>query len=165
MRPLTEEETQTVFKKLAEYTGASLKNLIAPLDDGPNADRNVFRLSQGRVYIVRLSMANLATSVARDNLLSLGTCLGNEQPSWIPQECKHLFANLAIVHRKIHKDWPFPNPHHSSPRFSFARTLQDLDSPQRCHALPVWLQCRQGSRRPFHRGLPRAPGRCCIHYG
>jgi hypothetical protein len=73
MRPLTEEETQAVFKKLAEYTGASLKNIIAPQEDG---DRNVFRLSQNRVYVVRLSMANLATSIARDNLLSLGTCLG-----------------------------------------------------------------------------------------
>lgn len=76
MRPLTETETQTVFKKLADYTGASLKNLIAPLDDSPNADRHVFRLSQGRVYYVLLSLANLATSVARDKLLSLGTCLG-----------------------------------------------------------------------------------------
>ena len=28
------------------------------------------------VYYVLLSMANLATTVARDNLLSLGTCLG-----------------------------------------------------------------------------------------
>ncbi|KOS22069.1 60S ribosome subunit biogenesis protein nip7 [Escovopsis weberi] len=52
MRPLTEEETQAVFKKLAEYTGASLKNIIAPLDDSPNPDRNVFRLSGGRVYLV-----------------------------------------------------------------------------------------------------------------
>ncbi|KAK5996181.1 60S ribosome subunit biogenesis protein NIP7 [Cladobotryum mycophilum] len=83
MRPLTEEETQAVFKKLAEYTGASLKNIIAPLDDSPTPDRNVFRLSGGRVYLVRLSMANLATSVARDNLLSLGVCLGDYHPNWL----------------------------------------------------------------------------------
>ncbi|KAL2859919.1 ribosome biosynthesis protein NIP7 [Aspergillus lucknowensis] len=76
MRPLTEEETQTLFKKLAEYTGSSLKNLIAPLDNSPNADRYVFRLSHNRVYYVRLSLANLATSVPRDNLLSLGICMG-----------------------------------------------------------------------------------------
>ena len=76
MRPLTEEETQTVFKKLADYTGASLKNLIAPVDDSPDADRHVFRLSHDRVYYVLLSVANLATSVARDKLLSVGTCLG-----------------------------------------------------------------------------------------
>lgn len=76
MRPLTEKETQTLFEKLANYTGNSLKNLIAPLDDSPNADRYVFRLHRDRVYYVRLSIANIATSISRDKLLSLGTCLG-----------------------------------------------------------------------------------------
>ncbi|RYP71251.1 hypothetical protein DL771_004943 [Monosporascus sp. 5C6A] len=76
MRPLTEPETKTLFDKLANYTGASLKNLIAPLDDSPDADRYVFRLHKDRVYYVLLSIANLATSVARDNLSSLGVCLG-----------------------------------------------------------------------------------------
>lgn len=76
MRPLTEPETQTLFTKLANYTGNSLKNLIAPLDDSPTADRYVFRMSQSRCYYVRLSLANLATSIPRDKLLSLGTCLG-----------------------------------------------------------------------------------------
>jgi 60S ribosome subunit biogenesis protein NIP7 len=76
MRPLTETETQTLFAKLANYTGTSLKNLIAPLDKGPNADRFVFRLHQSRCYYVRLSIANMAISISRDKLLSLGTCLG-----------------------------------------------------------------------------------------
>ncbi|KAK7924074.1 hypothetical protein PG985_006128 [Apiospora marii] len=99
MRPLTEEETQTVFAKLASICGNSLKNLIAPIDNSPNADRYVFRVQKDLlpspmrslqfaianvveialrigVYYVLLSMANLATTVARENLLSLGTCLG-----------------------------------------------------------------------------------------
>lgn len=76
MRPLTEEETKVLFAKLANYTGSSLKNLIAPLDNSPNADRYVFRLHQSRCYYVRLSVANLATSISRHQLLSLGTCLG-----------------------------------------------------------------------------------------
>lgn len=76
MRPLTEQETQTLFAKLANYTGASLKNLIAPLDSSPDADRYVFRLHRDRVYYVLLSIANLATSIARDKLLSVGVCLG-----------------------------------------------------------------------------------------
>lgn len=80
MRPLTEVETKTLFEKLAAYTGNSLKNLIAPLDNGPNADRNVFRVHQSRCYFVRLSLANLATSISRDKLLSLGTCLGMTCP-------------------------------------------------------------------------------------
>jgi 60S ribosome subunit biogenesis protein NIP7 len=123
MRPLTEQETKTLFTKLASYTGRSLSNLITnsqPLPassssssskkahkksatttegaDGAEAaaaaaiaaargaaggggggggeDRYVFRLHNSRVYYVRLSIANLATSVARTNLLALGTCLG-----------------------------------------------------------------------------------------
>lgn len=44
-------------------TGNSLKNLIAPLDDSPNADRYVFRIHKDRVYYVRLSIANLAVSI------------------------------------------------------------------------------------------------------
>lgn len=76
MRPLTETETQTLFTKLANYTGNSLKNLISPTENGPNPDRHVFRLHKSRCYYVRLSIANLATSVSTDNLLCLGTCLG-----------------------------------------------------------------------------------------
>ena len=78
MRPLTESETKTLFEKLAGYTGPSLSHLIDPptasTTDKP--DRHVFRIQGSRVYYVRESLANLATSVARDNLLSLGTCLG-----------------------------------------------------------------------------------------
>jgi len=75
MRPLTDVETQTLFTKLANYTGRSLTQLIAPTDSADD-DRYVFRLHESRVYYVRLSIANLATSIARDNLLSLGTCIG-----------------------------------------------------------------------------------------
>ena len=76
MRPLTEVETQTLFTKLANYTGRSLNQLIAAPASSNDSDRYVFRLHESRVYYVRLLLANLATSVARDNLLSLGTCVG-----------------------------------------------------------------------------------------
>ncbi|KZM22247.1 ribosome biosynthesis protein nip7 [Ascochyta rabiei] len=72
MRPLTEPETKVLFEKLATYCGKGIANLIA--DPAGGNDRNVFRGS--RCYYVRESLANLATSVARDNLLSLGICLG-----------------------------------------------------------------------------------------
>ncbi|EFX02568.1 60S ribosome subunit biogenesis protein nip7 [Grosmannia clavigera kw1407] len=107
MRPLTEAETQTVFKKLADYTGASLKNLIAPLDDSPDADRHVFRLSQGRVYYVLLSLANLATSVARDKLLSLGTCLGKFTKSG--KFRLHITALPVLAAHARYKIWVRPN--------------------------------------------------------
>lgn len=83
MRPLTEAETQTLFSKLANYTGRSLTHLIAPPSSTPgggssnsNSARHVFRLHASRVYYMPLVLANLATSIARPNLLSLGTCLG-----------------------------------------------------------------------------------------
>ncbi|CAI6334519.1 unnamed protein product [Periconia digitata] len=73
MRPLTEPETKTLFEKLAAYCGKGIQDLITA---GGTDDRHVFRVQGSRVYYVRESLANLATSVKRDNLLSLGTCLG-----------------------------------------------------------------------------------------
>lgn len=95
MRPLTEEETKVLFAKLANYTGSSLKNLIAPLDNSPNADRYVFRLHQSRCYYVRLSVANLATSISRHQLLSLGTCLGKSSLVLLFQEQEQQTTNIS----------------------------------------------------------------------
>lgn len=81
MRPLTETETQTLFQKLAHYTGNSLKNLIAPLDDSPNADRYVFRIHKDRVYYVRLSIANLAVSIGKLQTYLLNPLLPPSLPS------------------------------------------------------------------------------------
>jgi len=71
MRPLTDEETKTLFAKLASYIGRNISALI----DCPS-DPHVFRLHKDRVYYVSLTLANLATSIPRQSLLSLGTCLG-----------------------------------------------------------------------------------------
>jgi 60S ribosome subunit biogenesis protein NIP7 len=71
MRPLTDQETTRLFEKLASYMGRNITHLI----DRPD-DPHVFRLQRDRVYYVRESIAKLATSVARDKLLSVGTCLG-----------------------------------------------------------------------------------------
>lgn len=80
MRPLTDVETQTLFTKLAHYTGRSLNNLLTDTATAPGhkggEERYVFRIQASRVYYVRESLANLATSVSRENLLSLGTCMG-----------------------------------------------------------------------------------------
>jgi 60S ribosome subunit biogenesis protein NIP7 len=71
MRPLTETETQTLFAKIANYTGSSLKNLIdPPAIAGAKSERHVFRIQGSRVYYVRESLANFATSVARDQCKS-----------------------------------------------------------------------------------------------
>lgn len=71
MRPLTEEETKVVFEKLANYIGRNISFLI----DNPE-NPHVFRLQKDRVYYVQESIAKFATSVSRQQLMSLGTCFG-----------------------------------------------------------------------------------------
>ncbi|KAJ5558993.1 Pseudouridine synthase/archaeosine transglycosylase [Penicillium sp. DV-2018c] len=73
MRSLTEEETRTLFTKLAVYTGRSLNTLITPAEDG---SLSVFRLQGSRVYYVKKEIANLSVSFPRDVLLSMGTMVG-----------------------------------------------------------------------------------------
>ncbi|EIW66357.1 60S ribosome subunit biogenesis protein nip7 [Tremella mesenterica] len=72
MRPLSEDETKAVFEKLANYIGKNLVHLI----DRPEDDAHVFRLHKDRVYYLPLPMLHYATSIARPNLVSLGTCMG-----------------------------------------------------------------------------------------
>ncbi|KEF59958.1 60S ribosome subunit biogenesis protein nip7 [Exophiala aquamarina CBS 119918] len=112
MRPLTDVETQTLFTKLANYTGRSLTQLIAPEGDSSgndttSNDRSVFRLHESRVYYVRLSLANLATSIARDNLLSLGTCVGKFTKTG--KFRLHITALDVIAPHARYKLWVKPN--------------------------------------------------------
>lgn len=71
MRPLTEEETKTLFLKLSEYIGKNIEHLINRSDE-----RHCFRLIKDRVYYVSESLMKAAISVSRDNLLHVGTCFG-----------------------------------------------------------------------------------------
>lgn len=67
----------TYNHRLANYTGRSLSNLVAPpSEDGVQTERYVFRLIGSRVYYLPLKLANLAVSIPRDNLLSVGTMIG-----------------------------------------------------------------------------------------
>jgi 60S ribosome subunit biogenesis protein NIP7 len=109
MRPLTEKETETLFSKLANYTGRSLTHLIQPPEstDSKTSERHVFRIQNSRVYYVRESIANLATSVARPNLLSLGTCLGKFTKTG--KFRLHITALDAIAPHARYKMWIKPN--------------------------------------------------------
>mmetsp|Transcript_1094 Transcript_1094/g.2040 ORF Transcript_1094/g.2040 Transcript_1094/m.2040 type:complete len:182 (+) Transcript_1094:90-635(+) len=71
MRPLTEEETKTLFLKLSEYIGKNIERLINRSDE-----RYCFRLIKDRVYYVSESLMKASTSIAKDDLLHVGTCLG-----------------------------------------------------------------------------------------
>ena len=108
MRALTEEETQTLFSKLANYTGRSLNNLIQPPSDGSKeGERHVFRLHDSRVYYMKLSIATIATSISRGNLLSLGTCLGKFTKTG--KFRLHITALDIIAPHARYKVWIKPN--------------------------------------------------------
>jgi len=109
MRSLTETETQTLFAKLANYTGRSLTHLLTDTTTAPSGktDRHVFRIQNSRVYYVRESIANLATSVARTSLLSLGTCLGKFTKTG--KFRLHITALDVIAPHARYKVWVKPN--------------------------------------------------------
>jgi len=71
MRNLTDEETKTLFEKLAKYIGANIKHLVSRTDD-----QYFFRLQNDRVYYVRESVLKAAMNTDRDHLASLGVCIG-----------------------------------------------------------------------------------------
>ena len=110
MRALTETETKVLFNKLANYTGRSLSHLVTDTTgsgDHKTPDRHVFRIQNARVYYVRESIANLATSVARKNLVSLGTCLGKFTKSG--KFMLHITALDIIAPHARYKVWVKPN--------------------------------------------------------
>ncbi|KAF3915431.1 hypothetical protein AA313_de0209655 [Arthrobotrys entomopaga] len=102
MRPLTDEETKKVFEKLANYIGRNITHLI----DRPS-DPHTFRLQKDRVYYVRTSIANLATSVSRSSLLSIGTCVGKFSKTG--KFKLHITALDLIAPHARYKIWVKPN--------------------------------------------------------
>jgi 60S ribosome subunit biogenesis protein NIP7 len=102
MRPLTEPETKTLFTKLASYIGRNITSLI----DRPT-DTHVFRLHKDRVYYVSSHIANLATSLPRQNLLSLGTCLGKFSKTG--KFRLHVTALDFLAQHAMYKVWVKPN--------------------------------------------------------
>ena len=71
MRPLTQEETKTLFLKLSEYIGKNVEKMINRSDE-----RHCFRLMKDRCYYISESLMKASTAIARDNLLHVGTCIG-----------------------------------------------------------------------------------------
>jgi 60S ribosome subunit biogenesis protein NIP7 len=102
MRPLTDQETKTLFTKLASYIGRNISSLI----DRPS-DPHVFRLHKDRVYYVSTQLANLATSLPRISLLSLGTCLGKFSKTG--KFRLHVTALDYLAQHAIYKVWVKPN--------------------------------------------------------
>lgn len=109
MRALTEEETHTLFRKLADYTGRSLTNLISEAPPGVRAssDRYIFRLQRDRVYFAPESLVKLAETVPRENIMSVGTCVGKFTKSG--KFRIHITALDIIAPYARYKIWVKPN--------------------------------------------------------
>jgi len=102
MRPLTEDESKAVFTKLANYIGQNLIHLI----DRPD-EPYCFRLQKDRVYYVSESSMRLGISVARPNLISLGTCFGKFSKGG--KFKLHITALDYIAQYAKYKVWIKPN--------------------------------------------------------
>ncbi|KAH9969027.1 cytosolic large ribosomal subunit protein [Russula dissimulans] len=102
MRPLTEDESKAVFEKLANYIGKNLVHLVDRQDEA-----HCFRLHKGRVYYVSEASMRLGISVARSNLLSLGTCLGKFSKSG--KFKLHITALDYLAQYAKYKVWVKPN--------------------------------------------------------
>ncbi|KAH9486616.1 60S ribosome subunit biogenesis protein nip7 [Psilocybe cubensis] len=102
MRPLTEEESKAVFTKLANYIGKNLVHLI----DRPD-EPYCFRLHRDRVYYVSESSMRLGISVARPNLVSLGTCFGKFSKSG--KFKLHITSLDYVAQYAKYKIWIKPN--------------------------------------------------------
>jgi 60S ribosome subunit biogenesis protein NIP7 len=93
---------QTFFEKLSNYIGRNITLLI----DRPQ-DPHVFRVHRDRVYYVSDQVLRMASSVARDNLLSLGVCFGKFTKSG--KFKLHVTALDHLAEYAKYKVWVKPN--------------------------------------------------------
>ncbi|KAJ1910681.1 ribosome biosynthesis protein nip7 [Tieghemiomyces parasiticus] len=102
MRPLTEEETKTLFEKLARYIGKNITHLIERPDE-----HYCFRYHNDRVYYVSEVTMKRAIAVGHDHLLSLGTCFGKFTKTG--QFRLHITALDHLAQYTRYKVWVKPN--------------------------------------------------------
>ena len=111
MRPLTVEETQTFFEKLAKIISRNISSLLNREDA-----IYVFRIHRDRVYYIqyvyillisREEIMKKATSIPRDSLLSLGICFGKFTKSG--KFKLHITALEYLAPYAKYKVWVKPN--------------------------------------------------------
>ena len=71
MRPLTDEETEKLFRKLSHYIG-DIFRLLIDREDG----NYCFRYHRDRVYYCNEELMKQAACISRKELFSFGTCIG-----------------------------------------------------------------------------------------
>mmetsp|Transcript_1207 Transcript_1207/g.1883 ORF Transcript_1207/g.1883 Transcript_1207/m.1883 type:complete len:182 (+) Transcript_1207:60-605(+) len=71
MRSLTDEETTLVFEKLVRFIGKDVEKLINRPDG-----TYCFRYHQNKVFYLSESIMKQISNIGKENLLSMGTCVG-----------------------------------------------------------------------------------------
>eukprot|EP01061_Rhynchopus_euleeides_P034875 TRINITY_DN5882_c2_g1_i1.p1 TRINITY_DN5882_c2_g1~~TRINITY_DN5882_c2_g1_i1.p1 ORF type:complete len:181 (+),score=67.97 TRINITY_DN5882_c2_g1_i1:132-674(+) len=71
MRPLTEEESKQLFKKLDKYIGGNTRFLVDRTDE-----EWVFRFHKKKVWYLRAKLEKLAGNFAKENIVGAGVCFG-----------------------------------------------------------------------------------------
>ena len=105
MRPLTEDETKTLFLKLSEYIGKNIEKMIGSSD---GQHRHCFRLLKNdRCYYISEPLMKAATSINRDDLLQVGVCLGKFTKSG--KFRLHITALEYLSQYAKHKVWVKPS--------------------------------------------------------
>lgn len=101
----------------------------------------------------------LGISVARPNLVSLGTCFGKFSKSG--KFKLHITALDYLAQYAKYKVHVFISLHLS---LLSQLCAAGLDKTKRRDAVLVWEPCREGTPGTYHRGHARAPGGGCIQH-
>ncbi|CAB0029706.1 unnamed protein product [Trichogramma brassicae] len=98
MRVLAKDKEEKVLAKIEKYIGDDVQNLFKR----PDGDY-CFREKKDRVYYASEKIANLASTVAPDNLMSFGICIGKFTKSG--KFRMHITALPILVPFAKHKIW------------------------------------------------------------
>ncbi|KAI3647451.1 hypothetical protein MP228_007672 [Amoeboaphelidium protococcarum] len=101
MRPLTEQETRSLFEKLAKYIG---KNIVHLIESKDGQEPHCFRLHKDKIYYVPQNIMLRATNVGRKELMSLGTCMGKLSPK-TGKFNMQIGALQVIAPHALHRVW------------------------------------------------------------
>lgn len=169
MRPLTEDESKAVFTKLANYIVRLFRllwrSVLTSLDQGKNlihlidrADEPYcFRLQKDRVYYVSESSMRLGISVARPNLVSLGTCFGKFSKSG--KFKLHITALDYVAQYAKYKVCLFLLCTRSSKNMTAG-----VDQAQWRDALPLRQPRRESTPGEDNGRYTRTSGSCCLQH-
>lgn len=73
MRPLTDQESQVFFEKLAKYIGPNIESLLQGDKTGGN---HLFRLHNNKIYYLNELLLKHASNLSSDRIRSVGVCFG-----------------------------------------------------------------------------------------